>query len=113
MNDTKKQITVKIYDIEDSPEDPPENLKAHILWLQAKLEMIPEEFRSTALVIIDAGESYGCGIPAYHIEYSRLETVKEKESRENRERLKADDIKNKDLSTLRGLLKKYESELTK
>ena len=109
----KKQITVKIYDIEDSPEDPPENLEAHILWLQAKLEVIPEEFRSTALIIIDAGESYGCGIPAYHIEYSRPETVEEKESRENRERLKANDIKNRELATLKNLLEKYKSEPTK
>lgn len=113
MNDTKKQITVKIYDIENSPEDPPENLEDHILWLQTKLEMIPEEFRSTALIIIDAGESYGCGIPTYHIEYNRPETVKEKKSRENIGRLRAESIKNQELATLKNLLKKYKTEPTK
>lgn len=105
----KKQITVKIYDRDDSLQDPPKNLAEYIGWLQAKLEEIPEEFRASARTEIYGDSSYGGGVLCYTIEYDRPETDEEEAARENADRVKAEAVRQRELATLEALRAKYES----
>ena len=72
-----KNITVKIYDRDDSREEPPSDLAEYIAWLTAKLAEVPEQFRATARTEISAESSYDFGVLIYRIEYTRPETAEE------------------------------------
>jgi len=78
--------TITIYHSDNCHSDyRPENLTEYIKWLNDKLSLIPQEFRSSATLEINAYESYGAGYYDYIIKYERPETDSERESRENKE----------------------------
>ena len=105
----KNIIRVVVYDYEVDKQSPPSGLAEYIEWLQSKLEEIPEEFRSTARTDIYGSESYGSGVLCYTIKYDRPETEKEREARENVDRLRAEALQRKELAMLEALRQKYES----
>lgn len=102
-----QNITVKIYDREDSPEEPPSDLAEYIAWLTAKLAEVPEQFRSTARTEISAESSYDWGVLIYRIECTRPETAEETAARESLYKAAADWKRQRDLQTLAALQAKY------
>lgn len=79
------QKTITVFDKEqyDGEDWPPENAKEFLTWFTAKLEQIPEEHRSNAVIKIDSSQ----GLDDYCyariiIQYTRPETEKDIAERE-------------------------------
>ncbi len=89
-------------------EDPPENLIALIAWLNNKLYAIPEPYRETAIVEMDAELLYDRPSLTYQISYRRPETDEEETQRENYESLRNRRLEAHELEMLKKLKEKYE-----
>ena len=83
----RRQLTITVFDhaqyeIEDWPK---ENALDYLAWFAAKIQSIPEEFRPSAKIVLDAYESYGDADPQIKITYTRQETDAEVATREAEE----------------------------
>lgn len=96
-----KKIT--LYNSRTSRNDPPENLQEHIAWLQAMMESIPEEFRSSGDIEMDADEYR----MEYEVSYERPETAEEMEAKANAGAVLAEKRRREELATLAALKAKY------
>ena len=97
---------IKVYDSDDCFHDyRPEGLIEYIQWLNDKLSLIPEEFRTSATLEINAYESYGTGHYDYVIKYERPETNDERESRELKEQERKNWEKTKKIEIYEALKK--------
>jgi hypothetical protein len=84
----------------DDANERPSLLIDYIEWLKEKLEEIPEQFRDSAYVNIEASESYGNGRLEYYIKYTRPETDNERESRKFKENERVKEQAARDMAEL-------------
>lgn len=101
----KKQI--KAYEL--GYDDIPEKADEFIRFWQDKINMVPEEFRDTAKIEMEAEESYGCATFEATVSYIRSETDKEERSREKRAQDSQESIKRRELADLAKLKLKYDN----
>ena len=99
--------TIPIYDSKLAETSPPENLIKYIAWLEAMLEMVPDQFRDSCLIEIDAENCHGDYFVEFKITYERLETAEELAKKAKDEANLADKKKRKDMVTLAELKAKY------
>lgn len=86
----------------------PDNLTEYIAWLEAKLAEIPEQYRASANVEIEACPSYeGSVVLEYRITYTRPETDQERECREGAEVLQNAQREAQERAELKRLRAKY------
>lgn len=86
---------------------PPEDAAGALAWFQAKLDDVPQEFRGTARIGIDATESYGSAYATIEISYTRPETDDEEAERERQAAARADRTRAEELQMLTALQAKY------
>ena len=92
-----------------APDDSiPAGLIARIKWLTDKLNSIPEPYRHTAVVSMEAFEEYDCHLIEYTISYGRPETDQEQADRIMVEERQKETIRTHELATLQRLKEKYE-----
>ena len=85
----KKEIKVVVFNSDDScseQDTPPDNVRGHIAWLEGKMALIPEEYRSNA-TIEQGYEPDGDGgfMARLYIYYYRPETDEEENERIKRQ----------------------------
>lgn len=86
----------------------PTALVQYAAWLSAKLSAIPEEYRKSASVEINAEPSYeGSAVLEYKITYERPETDTERLAREADEARREENRKAHELEQLKRLRAKY------
>ena len=96
-----KKIT--LYNSRTAINGPPENLQEHIEWLKAMLENIPEEFRSSGDIEMDADEYR----MEYDVSYERPETAEELETKAKDEAARTEKRRREEPATLAALMAKY------
>jgi len=102
MNITK--VTVfETDDLEDIPEKPAEFIA---FWTE-KVNLIPDEFMSTAIITLEPETRWECGYLEMKITYTRPETNAESIHREDKANARVDSIRRKELDQLAELKKKY------
>lgn len=70
-------ITVKVFDSEDSPGAIPGNAVEFVAWLSRLVESVPPEFRGSATVELGSFESYGDSEWTFRVSYVRPENSEE------------------------------------
>ena len=106
----KRNIRVDVFNGEQyDGGDWPGNTPAELLrWFEGKISAIPTEFMDTARVKLDTASGYeGASYVSIEIYYHRPETDEEAAAREARERADAERLKQRDLSRLEELKRKY------
>ena len=87
---------------------PPDNALESMAWFNAKVELIPEEFRSGATIDIDSfDDGHGSCCISIDIYYYRPETKEDREEVDRSKENSAELIKSTELAELDRLLKKY------
>jgi hypothetical protein len=110
MNKTVAVFEGEQFDGDDWPTPGyPATLVGCIAWFNAKLQLIPEEYRDEARCEVSSRSSYyeGGNHGYIRIEYDRPETDVEAAEREAAERDRAAVKKHQDLALLQQLLEKY------
>lgn len=105
-DDTERRtMRVKVYERESygDGEQMPDNLVEAIVWLQSKLDLVPDQYRSTAEIEISAAD-YSLEM---EINYKRPETDAEITERLERARLSREYETRRELEQLRRLQTKY------
>lgn len=106
MSDLQKVMKPKKIEIySDTFYGMPEKMIEFVEYFQDKLESIPEEYRESACVDIEAGDEYSSG--SLKIYYMRPETIEEEKFRKEQEQNREDDNKRWELKKLVELQKKY------
>lgn len=106
---TNQKITITVFDKEQyDGEWPPESLPDAIGWFQSKLDMVPQEHRSTATIEISGIGGYeGSAYAEIVIKYTRMETNEECAARSAKAAQRQEDIRQSELRHLAQLKAKY------
>jgi len=87
--------------------DIPEKADKFMEFWQEKINLIPEEHRGTAVIEIEAGESWGSPYLNTTVRYKRPETDEEKDAREGRIAAQSNAQRDREIEQLRKLKEKY------
>ncbi len=90
----------------------PRTLVDAIIWLQARLEEVPAEYRSDAHISFDTDSEWGDYYATCEISYRRPETPEDIAERERQEAEQAERRRAKDLQLLAELQAKYQQPNT-
>lgn len=101
--------TIEVYRYAATDDYPPFSLIDRIAWLQAKLDEVPDEFRKSARVAMEASEEYGDVFVEYSISYIRPETAEERAAEERIDAERQVVAEQLERGTLARLLAKYPS----
>ena len=86
---SKKNVTVKVYDSEETRfESMPCDFNSFLKWVDWVKQSVPEEFRKTARVDIEARQDYGGCIASVEVSYVRPETEDEYATRIEAEKIR-------------------------
>jgi len=102
MKQTKQ---IKVYEL--GYDDVPQKADEFIKFWQDKINMVPDEFRGTTEIEMEAEESYGCATLEATVIYKRPETDKEEQLREKQAQDRQEAITRRELEELTKLKRKY------
>lgn len=106
-NEPKNTVTEVVYDSGGEDTKRSGNLVEYIAWLNEKLQGIPEQFRASATVVIEAEEGYDYPGLSYAIKYERPETPGETAAREEKEQQQKEEAEAREKQLLAQLLAKH------
>ena len=86
----------------------PENAEEFLAFWKGKIELIPEKDRGTAIIELEAEDSYGHPIIEVSVRYTREEAAQERKTREAEAANRNESIRQRDLAELERLKGKYE-----
>lgn len=105
---SKKNVTVKVYDSEETRfESMPCDFNSFLKWVDWVKQSVPEEFRKTARVDIEARQDYDGYIASVEVSYVRPETEDEYSTRLKEEQRLHKKQEDQDLRTFLKLKQKF------
>jgi hypothetical protein len=105
---SKKNVNICVVDIDDCDGDwPPSNAIETVDWFTRKLNLVPIEYRASANFDISHSEKYDSVYARISLYYCRPETDEETVEREKQEKYLEELRKERDLTLLAELQKKY------
>ena len=102
----RKEVVITVF-YEESAYELPTTPDAFMEYWQEKFDRVPEEFRGTTEVSIEANNYYDSAQLELKVTYRRLETDEEAAQREAREALKLSEQEKQDRKRLAELKAKY------
>ena len=105
----KQIVAVCVYSDDDKC-NLPTNVRGFMAFWNEKLDLVPEEYKESATIDIDAKPFCDFANLSVEICYYRSETDEEEQQREQREREQAERRRQKELKELDRLRQKYEED---